>query len=208
MEPGLEPGMTNSSLIELMAPSKRPTRPTGYEDRFASDALMQPLDSAHNEDGGFLQYVHFSTTERPLPAEVMALYATPGTIESAFHRRHAEHSPGADHLNGELSGIISHIAGSCLPIKSLIPANPQIISGSPFEKKLIQKEQQGKDAQLHQVGGGSPLKQPPKDGKQQPHMTATSSEECIRRSYATPVILPRHMHKHTYIHTPLTLCTA
>lgn len=195
--------MTNSSIIELMAPSKHSMRPTGYVDRFAIDvAGVQDLTSAHNEDSGFLQYWHLNTPLGPFSTPVMALYATPGTLESVFHRRHGEHSEGAEHLNGELSGVVSHIGGSCMPSYQIIPVNPQFVPGSPVQKLALQKEQpQGHAAQLHTVSGGSPLKQQRNvSEKPPPHMETTSSEDFVRRSCATPVISRTYSPPHTHTH--------
>ena len=108
--------------IEYMSPSKRPMRPEGYESNFARDAGIgmqgMSLASEQNDDSGFLQYVHLPSSPQ---SETMALYATPRTIESAFHHRHS-----AGCMVGSMIGSYTIRSSTCLnPVNAVdVPGGP------------------------------------------------------------------------------------
>ena len=110
----------NGAQIEFMSPSKNAVRAgMDYESLFANDCIAQNLDSAHNEDSGFLQYVHLSKASIPVGNEAMSLYATSRTLETAFHHRH----------QAPFSGVASCIGGASMVPIYLVPVNPKIVAG-------------------------------------------------------------------------------
>jgi hypothetical protein len=110
----------NGAQIEFMSPRKNAVRAgKDYGSLFVNDCIAQNLGSEHNEDSGFLQYVHLSKASIPVGNESMSLYATSRTLEVSFHNRH----------RAPFSGVASRVGGSSMAPIYLVPVNPQIVAG-------------------------------------------------------------------------------
>ncbi len=106
------------SQFEHMTPSKQAVPASKqYEALFANDCVSQRLDSAHNEDAGFMQYGHFSQAHCPPGQALFSLYATPRTLERTFHHRHAK----------PLCGVASALGGAIMDLPQVIPVNPWLV---------------------------------------------------------------------------------